>query len=62
MGLPEHYRLAERYIEAYHLVEDGVLVLAVRFLESELLRQLLAPVVLPRCAVQGRKLGKSSCK
>jgi DNA (cytosine-5)-methyltransferase 1 len=42
MGLPEHYRLPPRYNEAYHLIGDGVVVPAVRFLAENLLNPLLA--------------------
>jgi DNA (cytosine-5)-methyltransferase 1 len=42
MGLPESYRLPRRYNEAYHLIGDGVVVPAVRFLSENLLRPLLA--------------------
>jgi DNA (cytosine-5)-methyltransferase 1 len=42
MGLPETYRLPERYNEAYHLIADGVVVPVVRFLAQHLLEPLLA--------------------
>ena len=42
MGLPDDYRLPERYNEAYHLVGDGVATPVVRFLADNLLRPLLA--------------------
>ena len=42
MGLPESYRLPRRYNEAYHLIGDGVVVPAVRFLSQNLLGPLLA--------------------
>jgi DNA (cytosine-5)-methyltransferase 1 len=42
MGLPESFRLPRRYNEAYHLIGDGVVVPAVRFLSENLLRPLLA--------------------
>jgi DNA (cytosine-5)-methyltransferase 1 len=42
MGLPEDYRLPPRYNDAYHLVGDGVVVPAVRFLSEALLTPLLA--------------------
>ncbi len=42
MGLPDSYRLPEKYNEAYHLVGDGVVVPVVRFLAAHLLEPLLA--------------------
>jgi DNA (cytosine-5)-methyltransferase 1 len=42
MGLPESYRLPERYNDAYHLVGDGVVVPVVRFLAQHLLEPLIA--------------------
>lgn len=42
MGLPEDYRLPEKYNEAYHLVGDGVVVPVVRFLAASVLEPLLA--------------------
>lgn len=42
MGLPETYKLPEKYNEAYHLVGDGVVVPVVRFLATNLLEMLLA--------------------
>jgi DNA (cytosine-5)-methyltransferase 1 len=42
MGLPESYRLPEKYNEAYHLVGDGVVVPVVRFLAASILEPLLA--------------------
>ena len=42
MGLPDTYRLPERYNEAYHLIADGVVVPVVRFLAEHLLEPLLA--------------------
>jgi DNA (cytosine-5)-methyltransferase 1 len=41
MGLPDSYRLPERYNEAYHLLGDGVVVPVVRFLSENLLLGLL---------------------
>ena len=41
MGLPESYRLPERYGDAYHLAGDGVCVPVVRHLSTELLTPLL---------------------
>lgn len=37
MGLPEHYRLPDKYNEAYHLMGDGVVVPVVRHLSQHLL-------------------------
>ncbi|HTW31115.1 MAG TPA: DNA cytosine methyltransferase [Candidatus Sulfotelmatobacter sp.] len=42
MGLPESYKLPEKYNEAYHLVGDGVVVPVVRFLAENILESLLA--------------------
>ncbi len=42
MGLPESYKLPENYNEAYHLVGDGVVVPAVRFLAAHILEPLFA--------------------
>jgi DNA (cytosine-5)-methyltransferase 1 len=41
MGLPDSYRLPERYNEGYHLAGDGVAVPVVRFLAENLLVHLL---------------------
>lgn len=41
MGLPENYRLPERYNDAYHLAGDGVAVPVV----SHIARQLLEPIL-----------------
>lgn len=41
MGLPEDYRLPEKYNEAYHLTGDGVVVPVVRFLAEQLFEPLL---------------------
>jgi DNA (cytosine-5)-methyltransferase 1 len=41
MGLPDTYKLPERYNEAYHLIADGVVVPVVRFLAQHLLEPLL---------------------
>ncbi len=40
MGLPDTYPLPARYNEAYHLMGDGVVVPAVAWLETSLLRRL----------------------
>jgi DNA (cytosine-5)-methyltransferase 1 len=40
MGLPETYRLPEKYNEAYHVAGDGVVVPAVAWLERRLLHPL----------------------
>lgn len=42
MGLPDSYKLPEKYNEAYHLVGDGVVVPVVRFLADNILESLLA--------------------
>ncbi len=42
MGLPDSYRLPERYTEAYHLLGDGVAVPVVRHLAKHLLEPLAA--------------------
>jgi DNA (cytosine-5)-methyltransferase 1 len=42
MGLPESYKLPEKYNEAYHLIGDGVVVPVVRFLAANILDLLLA--------------------
>jgi len=36
MGLPESYRLPEKYNEAYHLTGDGVVVPVVRHLAQHI--------------------------
>lgn len=41
MGLPEKYKLPEKYNEAYHLAGDGVAVPVVRFLAAHILEPLL---------------------
>lgn len=42
MGLPDDYRLPERYNEAYHLLGDGVVVPVVRHLAHHLFEPVLA--------------------
>jgi DNA (cytosine-5)-methyltransferase 1 len=42
MGLPDSYKLPEKYNEAYHLSGDGVAVPVVRFLTTNILEPLLA--------------------
>lgn len=42
MGLPDSYKLPERYNDAYHLVADGVVVPVIRFVAAHLLEPLLA--------------------
>lgn len=42
MGLPEDYRLPERYNEAYHLAGDGVAVPVVRHLANSLFEPILS--------------------
>jgi DNA (cytosine-5)-methyltransferase 1 len=41
MGLPESYRLPEKYNEAYHLAGDGLAAPVVRFLAEKILEPLL---------------------
>jgi DNA (cytosine-5)-methyltransferase 1 len=41
MGMPDEYRLPQRYNEAYHLTGDGVAVPVVRFLAENFLEPLL---------------------
>jgi DNA (cytosine-5)-methyltransferase 1 len=41
MGLPEIYKLPQRYNDAYHLAGDGVVVPVVRYLAANLLEPLL---------------------
>jgi DNA (cytosine-5)-methyltransferase 1 len=42
MGLPEKYKLPEKYNEAYHIAGDGVAVPVVRFLAANILEPVLA--------------------
>lgn len=42
MGLPDDYELPQNYNEAYHLVGDGLVVPAVRFLATHILEPLCA--------------------
>ncbi len=42
MGLPDSYKLPQKYNEAYHLAGDGVVVPVVRFLAANILEPLLA--------------------
>ena len=42
MGLPDSYRLPNRYNRAYHLLGDGVVVPVVRFLAAQLLESVTA--------------------
>lgn len=42
MGLPESYKLPDKYNDAYHLIGDGVVVPVVRFLASNILEPQLA--------------------
>lgn len=44
MGLPESYKLPERYNEAYHLTGDGVAVPAVRYLARHIFEPVLATI------------------
>ncbi len=43
MGLPDDYRLPERYNDAYHVCGDGVAAPIVRFLARTVLEPILAP-------------------
>lgn len=45
MGLPDSYKLPNRYNEAYHLTGDGVVVSVVRHLAAHLFEPVLAAVV-----------------
>ena len=45
MGLPDTYRLPEKYNEAYHLLGDGLVVPAVSWLERTVLRPLVGDLV-----------------
>lgn len=45
MGLPDSYKLPERYNEAYHLTGDGVVVPVVRHLAARVLEPILETVV-----------------
>lgn len=47
MGLPDDYKLPERYNDAYHLVGDGVAVPVVAHLEKHLFRPILTQVTAP---------------
>jgi DNA (cytosine-5)-methyltransferase 1 len=42
MGLPDDYKLPERYNDAYHVCGDGVCVPVVRFIAAEILEPVLA--------------------
>jgi DNA (cytosine-5)-methyltransferase 1 len=42
MGLPDKYKLPEKYNEAYHIAGDGVAVPVVRFLAAHILEPVLA--------------------
>jgi len=42
MGLPDDYKLPERYNDAYHVCGDGVCVPVVRFLAANILEPVLA--------------------
>ncbi|MDQ6676292.1 MAG: DNA cytosine methyltransferase [Acidobacteriota bacterium] len=42
MGIPDSYRLPERYNDGYHLAGDGVVVPVVRFLATHILERLVA--------------------
>lgn len=41
MGLPDSYKLPDRYNEAYHLTGDGVAVPVVRWLAAHVIEPLL---------------------
>jgi DNA (cytosine-5)-methyltransferase 1 len=41
MGLPDDYRLPERYNDAYHVAGDGVCVAAVSHIAEHLLEPIL---------------------
>ena len=42
MGLPNTYKLPDKYNEAYHLIGDGLAVPVVRFLSAHILEPALA--------------------
>lgn len=42
MGLPDSYRLPANYNDAYHLMGDGVVAPAVRYLAQQLFEPLLS--------------------
>jgi DNA (cytosine-5)-methyltransferase 1 len=42
MGLPDSYKLPERYNQAYHLTGDGVAVPVVRFIANSILEPCLS--------------------
>lgn len=50
MGLPDSYRLPERYNEAYHLAGDGLAVPAVRYVAEHMLMPLLRPAAFQAAA------------
>jgi len=50
MGLPDSYELPENYNDAYHLLGDGLVVPAVRFLAENLIEPLVSPAVSRRAA------------
>ena len=41
MGLPDEYKLPERYNDAYHVTGDGVAVPAVRWIKDHLIDPVL---------------------
>ncbi|MDZ7809991.1 MAG: DNA cytosine methyltransferase [Arhodomonas sp.] len=44
MGLPDSYRLPERYNEAYHLTGDGVVVPVVSHLKKNIIEPVIARI------------------
>lgn len=52
MGLPENYKLPQGYTDAYHLLGDGVVVPAVRFLSQHLLEPLAGVSAAPLLAAE----------
>ncbi len=52
MGLPEDYRLPERYTDACHLLGDGVVAPVVRFLADHLLSPLARAPLAPQLAAE----------
>ncbi|MEY4938297.1 MAG: hypothetical protein RIQ93_32 [Verrucomicrobiota bacterium] len=51
MGLPDSYRLPDKYNDAYHLAGDGVVAPVVRHLAQYLFEPILAANALPRPAI-----------
>lgn len=54
MGLPDSYKLPQRYNEAYHLTGDGVVVPVVRHLARTLIEPLLPDLTPPTIATRAK--------